>query len=80
MSRMAFIDIETTGFSREWCFIIEMAAVIYNEETQKSEDEFQEYIRPKGTIPAKITDLTGITNAMVQNARSEREVLMDFLE
>lgn len=77
---MAFIDIETTGFSREWCFIIEMAAVIYNEETQKSEDEFQEYIRPKGTIPAKITDLTGITNAMVQNARSEREVLMDFLE
>ena len=75
-----FLDIETTGFSRQWDNIIELAAILYDDETNKVVDTFHEYIRPQRSIPQKITELTGITNAQVRNCRTEKEVLMDFSE
>lgn len=80
MSRLAFIDIETTGFSRQWDYIIEIAALLYDTEEKKVIKEFHEYIKPGKNIPAKITEITGITNAMVADARDEVEVLTDFVE
>lgn len=75
-----FLDIETTGFSRQWDNIIEIAAVLYNDETNTIVDTFHEYIKPSRSIPAKISELTGITNTIVKYCRSEKEVLMDFSE
>jgi DNA polymerase III alpha subunit (gram-positive type) len=80
LSKYIFYDLETTGFSRQWEFIIEVAAVLYDTEEEKELDVFNEFIKPEKKISAKITDITGITNKMVANARSEEEVLMDFLE
>jgi len=75
-----FLDIETTGFSRQWDFIIEIAAVLYNTESGVREEIFHEYIKPGKTIPAKITKLTGISNQQVRDCRDEDDVLRDFVE
>ena len=80
MAKVVFADLETTGWSRDWDYIIEVAAVIYDEETQKIGKTFHEYIRPGKRIPPKVTEITGITEAQVKNARTEREVLIDFYE
>ena len=80
MSKILFLDIETTGFSREWDEIIEIAAILVDGETGKDIDSFHEYIKPHRNITAKITELTRITNAQVANCRSESAVLMDFSE
>lgn len=80
MSKQIFLDIETTGFSREWDNIIELAAICIDTETQEIIDEFHEYIKPNKKIPANITELTGITNEQVSNCRNELLVLMDFVE
>lgn len=79
MAKLLFIDLETTGFSREWDYIIEVAAVLYDEESDREIDSFHEYIKPGKSIPPKITDLTGIDNFKVRNCRSEKAVLMDLI-
>lgn len=73
-----FYDLETTGFDRRWCSIIEIAAILYNMDEHKILDTFHEYIRPIKPIPAQITELTGITNEMVANCRTEPEVVKSF--
>lgn len=73
-----FYDLETTGFDRKWCSIIEVAAILYNIDEHKILDTFHEYIRPIKPIPAQITELTGITNEMVANCRTEPEVIKSF--
>lgn len=80
MAKIVFVDLETTGFSREWDYIIEVAAILYDEETKKLLGEFHEYIRPGKRIPQKITEITGISEYMVKDCRTEREVLSDFFE
>jgi DNA polymerase III alpha subunit (gram-positive type) len=80
MSKTLFLDIETTGFSREWDEIIEIAAILIDDNTGKDIDSFHEYIKPKRNITPKITNLTRITNAQVASCRSEQMVLMDFSE
>lgn len=78
--KLMFLDIETTGFERRWDYIIELAAVIYDSVSKKEIDEFHEYIKPGKVIPAKITELTGITNRQVNSCRNERQVIRDFIE
>lgn len=80
MNKILFLDIETTGFSRDWDEIIEIAAILIDGDTGKDIDSFHEYIKPHKNITAKITELTRITNAQVANCRSESAVLMDFSE
>ena len=80
MIKILFLDIETTGFSRDWDEIIEVAAILVDETTGKDVDSFHEYIKPHRNITPKITELTRITNAQVANCRSESSVLMDFSE
>ena len=78
--KLMFLDIETTGFDRRWDYIIELAAVIYDEDTKTTVAEFHEYVKPGKTIPEKIVELTGITNRQVNDCRDERQVLRDFIE
>lgn len=75
-----FADLETTGFSREWDSIIEVAAVLYDTEENKEIEVFHEYIKPNKSIPAKITQITGIDDYTVRNARNEMSVIGDFIE
>lgn len=80
MAKILFIDLETTGFSRDWDYIIEVAAILYDEETQKELDRFHEYIKPGKRLPQQITEITGITEEQLQGCRSEKEVIQDFAE
>ena len=80
MSKMLFLDLETTGFSREWDYIIEVAGVLIDSETRQVLETFHEYIKPPRHIPAKVTELTGITDQKVKHCRTEREVICDFAE
>jgi len=69
--KLLFTDLETTGFDRRWDYIIEVASILYNTETDQEEARFHEYIKPGKKIPS-------ITNQQVANARDEFEVLEDF--
>lgn len=71
-------DIETTGFSAVNEKIIEIGAVKLRKLIEV--ERFDEFINPEREIPEHITNLTGITNKMVQNADTEDEVLKRFIE
>ena len=64
--RYSVVDIETTGGSATWHRITEIA--IYLLQDGNIIDSFQSLINPKIPIPANISMLTGITDAMVANA------------
>lgn len=78
MNKAIFLDIETTGFSREWDYIIELAAICVDLDTGKQINRFHSYARPNKKIPAKIVELTGIDDSMVADAPSEKSMLLDF--
>lgn len=80
MAKLMFVDLETTGFSRQWDSIIEIAAILYDEEEDRIIDEFSEYIKPSKSIPSKITEITGIDDWKVRDALDEKTVLGKFLE
>ncbi len=76
-STFIVFDIETTGLSKNSDEIIEIGAVKL--ENGVITDKFSTFVNPKRRIPDKITDLTGITNAMVENAPAITDVLPQFL-
>ena len=69
-------DVETTGLDANSCEIIEIGAVkvVGGEIIEK----FQTLIKPTETISDFITNLTGITNEMVENAPSTEVAIKDF--
>ena len=69
-------DIETTGLKAESSDIIEIGAVRLHE--GKVVERFRSFIDDGVVIPKKITELTGITHAMLEGAPSTREVLERF--
>lgn len=71
-------DIETTGFSRFNDAIIEIGAVRY--ENGIKVGEFDEFVYPERNISERISELTGITDIMVQNADTIDKVFPRFLE
>ena len=69
-------DIETTGPDPYYDSIIEVAAIKFK--NGKEISRFQELVNPQYNISSFITELTGITNEMLKDARHESEVLKDF--
>ena len=71
-------DLETTGLSADKNYIIEIGAVKVVEGEVK--DSFSTFVEPPVPIPQKITDLTSITDAMVQGAPKEEKAVADFMK
>lgn len=71
-------DLETTGLKAEANEIIEVAAIRFKKGTN-THVTYQSLVRPRKAVPKKITEITGITQAMVDSdGRPIDEVLDEF--
>jgi DNA polymerase III subunit epsilon len=70
------IDLETTGLDAGRHEIIEIAAIRYKKGTT-THDTFQALVKPSRKVPSKITEITGITQAMLD---AEGEPLAQVLQ
>jgi DNA polymerase III epsilon subunit family exonuclease len=71
-------DLETTGLDADRHEIIEIAAIRVNRDST-THDTFQAFIRPRGKVPARITEITGITQAMLDETGEDlASVLEEF--
>lgn len=71
-------DIETTGFSHVNDGIIEIGAVKVVD--RQIAARYSAFVDPQRPLPAKIIELTGITDSMVRGQRLIKEVLPEFLK
>jgi DNA polymerase-3 subunit epsilon len=74
----AIVDIETTGGSARLEKITEIA--VYLHDGEKITGEYVSLINPERNIPYFITNLTGITNEMVENSPRFYEIARDIVE
>ncbi len=74
----AVIDVETTGSSPTNGKITEIAIYIYN--GSEISDSFCSLVNPECNIPWNITQLTGITNEMVESAPKFYEIAKKIVE
>lgn len=72
------IDIETTGLDPQFCDIIEIAALKYS--SGQMVDSFSTLVKPSCPVDDYITELTGITNEMLQDAPSLSESTQKFYD
>ena len=72
------VDIETTGLSPQYDEIIEIAAIKYK--FGEKADVFSTLVKPEYKINEYITELTGITNEMVETAPKISDCITDFKE
>lgn len=78
LDRYVVLDIETTGFSKEFSKITEIAAIKLMD--NKIIDKFQTLVNPEQPIPGKISELTGITDSMVYKQKLIQEILPTFVD
>jgi len=76
-SSYVVVDLETTGLDSCFCDIIEIGAVRYVDGEKVG--EFSTLVKPFDTIDEYITELTGITDEMLENAPAAPDALRDFL-
>jgi DNA polymerase-3 subunit epsilon len=74
---LVVVDVETTGWLHEQAEITEIGAVRLA--GRQLTGEFSSLVRPTGPVPADISALTGITDAMVSHAPLAAAALRAFL-
>ena len=81
LSDLDFIafDVETTGLSAIACKLVELSAVRFRLNGGEMEI-FSELINPECEIPPEVTRIHGITDEMVKDAPTNKEVIPKFLE
>lgn len=81
LSDLDFIafDVETTGLSAIACKLVELSAVRFRLSGGEMEI-FSELINPECEIPLEVTRIHGITDEMVKNSPTNKEVIPKFLE
>jgi DNA polymerase-3 subunit alpha (Gram-positive type) len=80
---IVFIDFETTGLKPEVHRVIEIGAIRFNKEkylTTNSVDSFSSLIRYEKKLPAKIIELTGITDEHLKDGEDIKTGLVQLLE
>lgn len=74
-------DLETTGFNAyNGDEILSIGAVLIRGDRFEDAEPFYRLVNPKRKVPARITELTGITNDMAENAADLMQGLHDFLD
>lgn len=72
------VDLETTGLSAKTDKIIEIGAV--KVKNGQIVDTYGTFVRPGRALPERVTELTGITEAALEDAPTIAQVLPGFLE
>ena len=72
------LDFETTGLQVKTDRIIEVAAILF--ENGEPTKRFTSLVKPGIPIPTLIENITGITNKMVEDAPSEKDIIDDFFK
>ncbi len=67
----AILDLETTGFKPGPAKITEVAIILYED---GNEERFERFVNPECHIPNEITNITHITDNMVKNAPTIKEI------
>ncbi|MGV8049005.1 MAG: helicase C-terminal domain-containing protein [Anaerolineaceae bacterium] len=78
MPVLVSLDLETTGLDPNLDSIIEIGAVKFTE--NRVESEYSTLVNPRKPISTFITNLTGISNSMVQNAPLLADVLPELVD
>ena len=75
-------DVETTGLNAEKDKVIQLSGIKFKIEGGKSVEiaRFDKYINPEIPIPPKITEITGITDDMVFDKQTEKELFPEIAE
>lgn len=74
------LDLETTGLSPDRNEIIEVGAIRVHRDSDHHE-VFQTLVKPKKKVPRRITEMTGISQSMVDGEGDQLEVaLADFID
>lgn len=74
----AIVDLETTGVKAARDRITEVAIVLFDGE--RIVDRFQSLVNPECSIPANITQITGISNEMTADAPKFYEIAKEIVE
>jgi DNA polymerase III epsilon subunit family exonuclease len=78
--RFVVLDLETTGLNPERNKIIEIGAIRVNRDSINHET-FQSFVKIKGKVPGKITEITGITSEMLNTEGEPIEIVLPkFME
>lgn len=75
VNKCVVLDVETTGLDPQSDKIIEIAMLEVNEGIVKK--KYHTLVNPKRIIPDKITDLTGISQNDVRNAKPYKEMVQE---
>lgn len=72
------LDLETTGLDQEWDEIIEISAIKFKNDLEIARLTY--LIRPSFPVDEFVSDLTGITNEMLESAPPISEVLSEVIQ
>ncbi|MBT3664953.1 3'-5' exonuclease, partial [bacterium] len=78
LSTYVALDFETTGLDSDFDRVIEVAAIVFKD--GKPKKTFSTLVNPEKNISPFITNITGISNSMVNTAPKESEIINELMK